>query len=270
MMAEYKTCENLNALGSIKHGFFTRKGGVSSGVYSSLNCGFGSDDRHEDVRENRNRLVRALGVADAPLISPYQIHSADVAIAVEAWGPNEGVTKGLTEGPNEAPKADAIVTKTRRLAIGVLSADCTPILFCDENAGVIGAAHAGWRGAVGGIIEATIEAMISIGASKNNIRAGVGPCLHQKSFEVGLDFYDQFIAVAPEYDQFFIQNSNQERPHFDMPGFVMHRLREAGITNTENTSLCTYENESLFFSYRRNTHQKCSDYGRQMSAIVLT
>ena len=249
---------NLRGGGAVKHGFFTRKNGASDGIYASLNCGFGSGDAQANVTENRRRVAGELGVASSHLITPYQTHSADVVVATAPW------TK------EDAPKADAIVTKQKGLAVGVLSADCTPVLFADFNAGVIGAAHAGWRGAIDGILEATLEAMIIEGADLGSIQAAVGPCLHQASFEVGPEFDAQFIQTATEYAQFFTQMPNSIRSRFDLPGFVMHRLNRAGVIGATDLANCTYLNESLFYSYRRNTHKKLPDYGRQISAIVLT
>ena len=250
--------EPLKDSARIKHGFFTRKGGVSDGIYASLNCGFGSADAQANVTENRRRVAGELGVASSHLITPYQTHSADVVIATIPWN------------LNDAPKADAIVTQRKGLAVGILSADCTPVLFADFNAGIIGAAHAGWRGAIGGILEATLEAMVTEGADLSSIQVSIGPCLHQASFEVGPEFEEQFIETAPEYAQFFTQKTNNIRPQFDLPGFIMHRLSRAGVIGATDLASCTYLNESLFYSYRRNTHKKLPDYGRQISAIVLT
>ena len=258
-MAEFLRCKVLGALEGINHGFFTRKGGVSKDpLYASLNCGFGSGDETANVAKNRDRVTIALGVGPDQLITPYQTHSADVAIASTPWR------------HQEAPKADAIVTGRKGLAIAILTADCTPVLFADEKAGVIGAAHAGWRGAIGGILEATIDAMVAQGANRSNIRAAIGPCLNQPNYEVGPEFIEEFRCANPDYLQFFGKHDDMPRPHFDLSGFVAHRLEEAGLKEISDSGVCTYENESKFFSYRRNTHQKLEDYGRQISAIVLT
>ena len=257
-MARFIESDNLGYLGGIRHGFFTRKGGVSDGLYAWLNCGFGSDDNHTNVAANRARIAARLKTNTANLITPYQTHSATVVVATQPWT------------PEKAPKADAIVTQTTGLAIGILTADCAPVIFADIKAGIIAVAHAGWRGAIGGILEATIEAMVCEGARRNDIKAALGPCLHQPSYEVGPEFRANFNAANPDYSRYFSKNGDNQRPFFDLPGFVMHRLKHAGLTTIANLDLCTYENESLFFSYRRNTHQNCSDYGRQISAIVLT
>ena len=258
-MAELLRCKELGALNGINHGFFTRKGGVSKDpLYASLNCGFGSGDKTGNVAKNRDRVTIALGVGPEQLITPYQTHSADVAIASNPWA------------HKDAPKADAIVTKTKKLAIAILTADCTPVLFADEKAGVIGAAHAGWRGAIGGILEATIDAMVAQGAKRGDIRAAIGPCLNQPNYEVGPEFIKEFNDKDPEYLEFFGQDEASQGTYFNLPGFVIHRIEGAGLKKISGSGVCTYENESKFFSYRRNTHQKLKDYGRQISAIVLT
>ena len=258
-MAEFLRSKNLENLSRIKHGFFTRKGGVSADdTYASLNCGFGSNDSAANVTQNRARVARALGAQKSSLITPYQTHSADVIVATEAWT------------PDKAPKADAVVTTKKGLAIGILTADCGPVLLADEKAGIVAAAHAGWRGAIGGVLEATIATMIRLGAKRSRISSALGPCLHQACYEVGPEFQAQFTETDPDYARFFSHIGNNERPHFDLPGFIMYRLEQAGLEEIANTATCTYENESLFFSFRRNTHQNSGDYGRQISAIVLT
>lgn len=257
-MAEFLKSKNLEGLEGIQHGFFTRQGGVSEGLYASLNCGFGSDDETECVAQNRQRVCAELGCETSEINTPYQTHSADVVVADEGWS------------RQEAPNADAIVTRKAGLVIGILTADCAPVLFADEKAGIIGAAHAGWRGAIGGILEATIEAMIAQGARRSDIRAAVGPCLHQDNYEIGSEFEEQFIKTHSDYKQYFKVVEKSGRSHFDLPGFVLARLEGAGLEKTAYSALCTYENESQFFSYRRNCHKKLPDYGRQVSAIVLT
>ncbi|HET6390128.1 peptidoglycan editing factor PgeF [Hyphomicrobium sp.] len=253
--------KNLHALAGIKHGFFTRQGGVSTGIYESLNCGLGSNDDQTLVLENRRRIGLHLGRDEATfgpgVITLYQEHGTT---AFE-----------VTEAPSRdaLPHADAVVSKTPGLVIGILTADCAPVLLADAEAGVAAAAHAGWRGALHGIIESAIREMERLGARRERISAAVGPCIGQAAYEVGPDFEAAFVSRDPAYARHFKQNSKSGRPHFDLPGFVMSRLAAAGVSNTENLALCTYENESLFFSYRRKTHRGDTDYGRQISAIVV-
>ena len=248
----------LSILPRIRHGFFTRHGGVSEGLYASLNCGTGSNDDRVAVTENRTRVARHLGSALDDVQTVYQIHSANVVTVT-----------GLT--PRDAlPQADAVVTKTPGLAVGVLTADCTPVLFADAEAGIVGAAHAGWKGALAGVIEATISAMEALGAQRPSIRAAFGPAISQNAYEVGPDFKDQFLVNSKQSARFFKHAGTDERPHFDLPGYVEDKLRKSGIRVTESTAHCTYENESLFFSFRRATHRSEPDYGRQISAIVVT
>jgi YfiH family protein len=198
----------------IRHAFFTREGGVSGGIYTSLNCGLGSQDRMEDVRKNRARVAAVLGTEPSMLITAHQVHSARAVIADAPWDKN--------------PEADAIVTNTPGLAIGVLTADCTPILFADPDARVVGAAHAGWRGAKTGIIAATIAAMESLGAKRARIRAAIGPTISQDAYEVGPEFEEAFIADATAHKQYF-QPSAHTRPHFDLPGYCHDRLKEERV-----------------------------------------
>lgn len=242
---------------TIRHGFFSRLGGVSGGIYESLNCGFGSNDEKAKIRENRSRITAMLGGGQDGPLTVHQIHSNRAIIADRPWA------------PNEAPQADAIVTAQRGLTIGILTADCTPILFCDPEAGVIGAAHAGWRGAKTGIIGAVIEAMEKLGARKETVCAAVGPAISQKSYEVGPEFAALFLQEDVDSQQFFVRFNTDENPHFDLPGYCVQRLSDAGIIKIDSLGLCTYENESLFFSYRRSVHRGEADYGRQISAIVL-
>ncbi len=236
----------------IRHGFFTRRGGVSSGVYASLNCGLGSRDSAGDVRENRARVMKRLG--GASLVSAYQVHSDRAVIADAPW--------------DKAPEADAIVTATPGLAIGVLTADCTPILLADGQAKVVGAAHAGWRGARGGVVAAVIAAMERLGAARERIRAVIGPTISQAAYEVGPEFEAAFLDDAPENQRYF-RRLRDDRPHFDLPAYCRTRLEEAGVGAVEDLRLCTYEDESLFFSFRRATHRLDADYGRQISAILI-
>lgn len=247
----------LAAMEGISHGFFTREGGVSGGVYRSLNCGYGSDDVRSAVAENRRRIAAHLGASHDDVVTVYQVHSAD-AISIEAPFPDGGV-----------PKADAIVTRTPGLAIGALAADCTPVLFADPEARVIGAAHAGWRGALAGVLGQTVEAMVRLGADRTRIRAAIGPTIHQGAYEVGPEFEASFTAHCEDYARFFTQPAPGARAHFDLPGFCLHQLSQAGLDGSESIGRCTYENESILFSFRRKTHLNEADYGRQISAIVL-
>lgn len=248
--------ENLAALSGIAHGFFTRAGGVSEGIYAGLNVGLGSKDDRDKVRENRRRVAVALGLPGRPISTPFQVHSADARI----------IDAPL---PEPSPKCDALVTATPGVVIGVLAADCTPVLFADAEARVVGAAHAGWRGALGGIIEATIARMVDCGAEVGRVRAAIGPTISQRAYEVGPEFEAEFLEKDPEFSKFFSRNAESGRPHFDLPGFVAGRLEAAGIAALDDIGRCTYDNESELFSFRRTTHRQEPDYGRQISAIVL-
>ncbi len=245
----------------ITHGFFTRQGGVSTGTYQSLNAGQGSDDDPANVLENRNRIANTLGTNGDRLLSLWQCHTKDVLIVDK---PFDG----------ELPKADGLVTQTPGLAISALAADCGPVLLVDPVARIIGACHAGWRGAFSGITDATIDAMESIGAKRHDIRAVLGPCIGPDSYEVGHDFRDSFVAENETHDRFFElgpEKENAERqPHFDLKRFILAKLRRAGIGDCDALPHCTYANPDLFFSYRYNTHQGIDDYGRNISAIMLT
>lgn len=241
-------------LAPMTHGFFGRNGGASSGVFAGLNCGYGSSDQHEAVTINRDRVAVALGVAADHLVGVHQIHSPDV-VTVNA--------------PLAEPvKADALVTRTKGIALSVLTADCQPVLFADANAGVIGAAHAGWKGALAGVLESTIDAMVALGATRENIRAAIGPSISQRCYEVGPEFFDLFLAEDEAYGRFFAQGK-EDRMLFDLPGFGLYRLRTAGIAEAEWTRHCTYSDPARFYSYRRSTHAKEADYGRLISAICL-
>ena len=255
--------DNLSGLGGIQHGFFTREGGVSDGDYGSLNVGLGSDDARDRVIENRRRVAAHLGAsvdgqAYPDIVTNYQVHSAE-AVIVEA-----------PFTPDARPKADALVTNRPGLAIGALTADCTPVLFADDEAKVVAAAHAGWRGAVSGVLESTVAAMEQLGARRMCIRAAVGPTIHQANYEVGSEFKAQFLQQAPGNAQFFTIPEGSERDHFDLPGYCRRQLSQLDLGEIEDLGQCTYGNESLFFSYRRKTHRSEPDYGRQISAIVLT
>lgn len=250
--------ENLLDLPGIRHGFFTRQGGVSEGIYSSLNCGFGSDDDTASVAHNRAQVALHLGARQPSILTPYQIHSA-TAISVETSFP-----KGVP------PKADAIVTRTPGLSIGILTADCGPVLFADPEARVVAAAHAGWRGAVGGILEATLQKMLDLGAERSRIRAALGPCIAQPAYEVGPEFVSHFTELDAEYARFFATPAGARKPHFDLPAFIVAKLNGLGLASVASQAVCTYENDSKFFSFRRTTHRSEPDYGRQISAILVT
>lgn len=238
-----------------KHGFFCRAGGVSEGIYKGLNCGLGSDDAAQNVLENRARVAAHLGTAPENLGGVHQVHSASVHIATP-------------QTIADRPKADALVTNHQGLALGVLAADCAPILFADAQNGVIGAAHSGWKGAVGGVITQTVSEMVTLGAARENITAVVGPCISQANYEVGPEFLDQFADENPAFTQFFT-NGQGDRYLFDLPRFCLHQLRAEDIANAEWVGHCTYADETRFYSYRRTTHRKEPDYGRMISAIVL-
>jgi YfiH family protein len=244
-------------LTGIRHGFFTRAGGVSSGLYATLNGGVGSQDDAGSVVENRARMATALGVEPRRLLTAYQTHSPNVVVAEAPW---------TTEN---RPQADAIVTRMRALAIGVTTADCGPVLFADPRAGVIGAAHAGWRGALTGVIEATIAAMARLGAAQRQIRAAIGPMIRQRNYEVGPDLVARFQAEDPAASRFFIPAERDSHAMFDLAGYIAARLKRAGIAEVEDVALCTYADPEQFFSYRRTTHRAEADYGRHVNAIAL-
>ncbi len=253
MMIQAKTL----ALSGIRHAFFTREGGVSGGLYSSLNGGVGSHDSPDHVAENRARMAAALAVNPDHLLTVYQIHSPNVVVADAPW-----TVAGR-------PRADAIVTRKPGLAVGVSTADCGPILFADARAGVVGAAHAGWRGALAGIAEATIEAMERLGAARDQIRAALGPMIRQESYEVGPDLIARFAAEDAGSDRFFVPAARNGHAQFDLSGYIASRLARAGIRQIEDVGLCTYADPTRFFSFRRSTHRAEADYGRHINAIAL-
>ncbi len=243
------------ALAAVPHGFLGRRGGVSAGTCAGLNVGFGSGDDRDSIRENRRRALQAVAPG-AELATLHQVHSA-VAIPVDAPIPDES-----------RPKADALVTDRPGLALGILTADCTPVLFADEAAGVVGAAHAGWRGALSGVIEATIEAMERLGADRSQIAAAIGPTIARKSYEVDEGFLRNFIAADPANERFF-SGGKAGHHQFDLEAYVMSRLAGAGLRRVEALGLDTYSDADRFFSYRRATHLGEPDYGRQISLIAL-
>ncbi|CUH89319.1 Laccase domain protein YfiH [Phaeobacter sp. CECT 5382] len=241
-------------LGGIRHGFFTRRGGASSGIFQGLNCGLGSSDQREAVDLNRTRVAAAMQVAPEALVGVHQIHSPDVAV--------------ITSATTERPKADAMVSNTPGLALGILTADCQPVLFADEEAGVIGAAHAGWRGALDGVLDATVVAMEGLGARRDHIVAIIGPSISQRAYEVGPEFFEDFLQADPDHARFFASGKG-DRYLFDLPGLGLHLLRQAGIAQAEWTRHCTYSDPDRFYSYRRTTHAGEADYGRLISCISL-
>ena len=245
--------------GRIRHGFFTRAGGVSQGIYAGLNCGLGSDDCGDDVRENRRRVAERLDVAAGALLTVHQIHSPDVVVA-----------EGPDWRPESAPKADGAVTDRPGLAVAVLTADCTPVLFADAEAGIVGAAHAGWRGAIGGVLENTIETMCARGAKREALRCAIGPTIAQPSYQVGEDLRQAALAADEEADGFFAHDPEPGRFRFDLPGYVARRLARAGLRDVENLARDTYGEPDLFYSYRRSCHRGEADYGRLIAAIALT
>lgn len=259
MNVPFKTHELL-ILDGVSHGFFGRKGGVSQNQYKSLNAGRGSDDNPEHVTQNRSLIAGALGTSAGCLLSLSQIHSTDVLI-IDA--PFTDPVSG------EIPKADGLVTKTAGLAISAMSADCGPVLLCDPKAKVIGACHAGWRGAVAGITTETIKAMCAIGAHREDIRAVLGPCISQPNYEVGPEFVEAILAQDRLHQQFF-ENAASGNAHFDLKGFILAKLRSQGVNQIAALPDCTYGQSEDYFSYRYNTHQGVSDYGRNLSAIMLT
>ena len=241
----------LEDLPGVKHGFFTRQGGVSDGLYDSLNCGFSTADDRENVQANRDRAVARLGLAADRLAAVQQVHSARVVVIGDDW----------VQGPLE--QADALATKRRGIALGVLGADCAPILLADAQAGVIGAAHAGWRGALDGVTDSVIDAMIGLGAAPSRIVAAIGPCIAQKSYEVGPEFPAPYLAQDAANARFFADS------HFDLPGYLRARLERRGLAIVVPSLADTLAQPDLFFSHRRATHESGGVTGRQISAIAL-
>ena len=246
----------LSAVPGLRHAFFTRDGGVSDGIYAGLNGGLGSNDDPAHVAENRRRMAEQMGVAPTHLIGVHQIHSPDALVATGPW-PSA-----------DRPKADAIVTKNEGLAIGVTTADCGPILFVDPKARVIGAAHAGWKGALTGVLESTIDAMEKLGADRNGMVAAIGPLIRQPSYEVGNEFVERFINADAENALFFLPGERNGHAMFDLAGFIRMRLENAGILMIDDLGVDTYSDER-FFRYRRSVHRKEQDYGRHVHAIAL-
>jgi YfiH family protein len=235
------------------HGFFSREGGSSSGIFKGLNCGFGSTDSSDSVKKNRQLICDTLSINCKNLVSLYQIHSNKVII--------------LKNPTHNQIKADAMVTQEKGVALGILTADCQPILFAEPYSNVIGAAHAGWKGALSGVVENTIEAMVSLGAKRNRIKAIIGPTISHNAYEVGGEFFDRFILDATENSKFF-KSTTGNKMLFDLPAYTLKRLKDAGVTG-EWVKECTYENSRRFYSYRRSVHNGHADYGRLMSIIAI-
>ncbi|MCY1126052.1 peptidoglycan editing factor PgeF [Frigidibacter sp. RF13] len=253
-MATTLDCLTDPALEPLTHGFFTRKGGASSGIFHGLNCGLGSSDQSEAVMMNRERVATHLSVPVAALVGVHQVHSADVVTVSAPF--------------DKAPRADAMVTDRPGLALSVLTADCQPVLLADPDAGVIGAAHAGWRGALSGVLENTVREMERLGARANRIAAVIGPTISQRAYEVGPEFMESFLVEDASYDRFFAQGQG-DRLQFDLPSFGLFRLRKAGVGQAHWTGHCTYSDPERFFSFRRSVHRHEADYGRLIAAIRL-
>jgi polyphenol oxidase len=245
----------LTAVPGLRHAFFTREGGVSDGVYAHLNGGLGSHDDPAHIAENRRRMAEQMGIALTHLLNVHQVHSPDAVVATGPW-----------EGPK--PKADAIVTRAEELAIAVTTADCGPVLLVEPNARVIGAVHAGWKGALTGVLEATVAAMEKLGAERNGIVAAIGPMIRQPSYEVGSEFVTRFLDADADNAVFFLPSSREGHAMFDLAGFIRDRLEAAGVLMIDDLALDTYSDER-FFSYRRSVHRNEPDYGRHVHAIVL-
>ena len=247
----------LSSVPGIRHAFFTRAGGVSEGIYAGLNGGLGSSDAPEHVRENRRRMAETMGVAPSHFLSLHQVHSPDALVVTEPWS------------STSRPKADAMVTDIPGLSLGVTAADCAPVLMVDPRAAVIGATHAGWKGALTGVVESTIEAMERIGGHREDIIAALGPMIRQRNYEVGMEFVERFEQADPDNARFFVSASRAGHAMFDLGGYLHARLSRAGVLMIEDLDLCTYADEDSFYSYRRSVHRKEPDYGRHVHAIVL-
>ena len=248
---------SLSRLARIRHAFFTRGGGVSDGVYASLNGGIGSNDAPDKVAENRARMAATLGVTPDRFLTPYQIHSPDVVVADGSWT------------QETRPRADAVVTREPKLAIGVSTADCGPLLFADAEAGVVGAAHAGWRGAFTGVIEATLAAMEKLGASRDRVVVALGPTIRQPNYEVGPEFLERFRAADMDNERFFAPSPREGHALFDLTGYIADRVNRAGVAQFEDLGHCTYADPAQFYSYRRMSQRGEPDYGRHINAIAL-
>lgn len=251
------TVSALNSLSNVRHAFFTRNGGVSDGIYASLNCGYGSGDEPEKVTANRARAMTLMEMPAEALVTVRQEHTPTVITVTEPF-PH-----------SDAPVADALVTDRPRVVVGVLTADCAPVLLADGTAGVVAAAHAGWKGALAGILENTIERMVEMGAKKARIVAGIGPCIAQRSYEVGPEFPAPFLAEAPDNERFFAPSPRDGHYMFDLPGYVARKLARAGVAEVMPTPCDTCREDNRFFSYRRALLNGENAYGRMLSAIAL-
>ena len=249
--------ENLAIHKGIQHAFFSRRGGVSEGIYESLNCGYGSGDDPQKVLANCETAMSKIQSSAKDLLTVHQIHSAKAVPVTMAWS------------RKDRPKADAMVTDRRGIALGILTADCAPVLFADPVSGVVGAAHAGWRGSVGGILEATIAAMEKLGAKRKSISVALGPCIRQASYEVGREFKEYFIELKDSHESFFKPAEREHHAMFDLAGFIIDRLRSLDVECIEDTGIDTYPQGEGFFSFRRSTHRGERDYGRELSVIML-
>lgn len=252
------TSQNLSAAAGIRHAFFTRAGGVSDGIYASLNCGAGSDDNPDHVQENKRRAAAAFELQEDRLVTLYQVHSPEVVVVTDP-----------VPIRSDRPQADAMVTRTPDVALGILTADCAPVLFADPENKVIGAAHAGWRGALSGVLESTVGAMENLGADRSKIRASVGPCIAQDSYQVGPEFPTPFLKADPANKDFFRPDGETGKHLFDLTGYVRRNLEQTSIGDIEALEIDTYVNDAQFFSYRRTCHRSEADYGRGISAIAL-
>lgn len=248
----------LKDLPGIRHGFLTRDGGVSQGIYASLNCGIGSNDSTESVLENRALAVAAIGMPRGSLVTAYQVHSAQAIVVDRIWS------------REDAPKVDGLVTAKPGISLGILTADCAPVLLADETAKVIGAAHAGWKGAITGILQATVSLMIEQGAKRDRIKAAIGPCIGQHSYEVGPEFPAPFLIQNPAHARYFIPSIRDQRYMFDLTGYVRDQLIDLGLAAVDVVGRDTCADEQHFFSYRRATLRHEPDYGRQISLIGMT
>lgn len=241
----------------IAHGFFTRGGGHSTGIFASLNCGLGSGDDPDLVRMNREIVARGVGVLPSSLVTAHQVHSAEAIEVTSPWG------------VNDRPKVDGLVTKTKGIGIGVLTADCGPVLFADAEAGVVGACHAGWKGALTGITEATLQAMERLGAVRTRTVAVLGPTISKAAYEVGPEFPKPFLEQDAGHAQYFTPSVKDGHHMFDLPRYLTDRMRREGVGSVHDLGLCTYSDEARFYSYRRATHRGEQDYGRLISVIAL-
>ena len=257
MSRPYLTCPHLQGMNAIAHGFFTAEGGVSRGQVTGNNCGFGADDDPAAVQSNRDACVASLSLDTSQLTTVYQRHTAEVVLADAAW----------THA--EAPVADALVSKTPGVSLGILTADCAPVLLADSHAGVVGAAHAGWKGAVGGVLANAVEAMETIGARADRIHAAIGPTIFGTNYEVGDEFRTRVLVIDPAAEPFFFKPDADSKWHFDLPDYVRHQLEREGVTSVTPSLADTYANTSTMFSYRRATHEGAADYGRHVSIIAV-